>query len=111
MTQLRCVAGNAHKRMEPGSGGDLAIVGSAFGVNEHVWIHVGVSGILTGAAPQKVQSHIVGDAKQPALRVRDRSHVRRCLDRFDQRLLHHVLAIDDRAGHARAIAMSLLSGP
>jgi hypothetical protein len=28
-------------------------------------------------------------------------------DRLDDRFLHHVLAVDDRAGHARAVAMQL----
>src|SRR5580700_201996 len=92
--------------MEAGSG-DLAVVGGVCGVNKHVWVLVGTGAILPSAAPQKVQSRIVGDAKQPALRMCDWSRVRQRLDRLDQRLLHHVLAIDDGAGHARAVAMQL----
>ncbi len=95
-----------HERMEAGSG-NLAVAGDVCGVNKHVRILLGADAILPGASPQKVQSRIVGDAKQPALRMCDRSGVWQCLDRLDQRLLHHVLAIDDRTGHACAVAMQL----
>jgi hypothetical protein len=92
--------------MEAGSG-DLAVVGDVCGVNKHVWVLVGTVAIPPSAAPQKVQGRVMGDTKQPTLRMRDRSRVRQRLDRLDQRLLHHVLAIDDRAGHACAVAMQL----
>ena len=44
-------------------GGDLAIVRAACGVNDHIRVLLGVGGVLAGAAPQKVQCRIVGDAK------------------------------------------------
>ena len=83
------------------------VVGDVCGVNEHVRVLVGAGAIRPGAAAQEVQSRIVGDAKQPAFRMCNRPHGGQGLDRLDQRFLHHVLAIDDRAGHARAVAVQL----
>ena len=57
------------------------------------------------AAAQEIQRRVVGDAEQPALDVGERAGMREGLDRLDQRLLQHVLAVDHRAGHAGAIAM------
>src|SRR5216683_1474327 len=56
---------------------------------------------------QKVQRRIVSDAKQPSLEIGDRSGLRKSIDRLYQRFLDHVLAIDDRARHARAVTMEL----
>jgi len=45
------------------------------------------------------------DAKQPRLDVADCRCVRKGLDRFKQRLLHDILAINAGADQARAIAV------
>ncbi len=51
----------------------------------------------------------MGDAKQPPLKVGNRSRLGERLDRLHERFLDHVLAIDDRTRHARAVAMQLRS--
>src|SRR6478736_4579830 len=48
---------------------------------------------------------MVGDAEQPALRIGDRPGRRRRLHRLQHGFLNHILAIDDRAGHPRAVAV------
>jgi hypothetical protein len=47
----------------------------------------------------------VRNAEQPALDIGDRSRRREGLDRLDEGILHDVLAVDDRACHAGAIAV------
>ena len=96
----------AHQGAQAGGGG-LAAVDLAVGIGDHVEILVGTDILLARAAAQEIQRRVVGDAEQPALRMGDRAGVGKRLDRLGHRLLQHVLAIDDRAGHAGAIAMQL----
>ena len=84
------------------SGGDCWI-------DDHVRILVDARGLLSGAAAQKVQCRVVGDAKQPAFRMGDRFRLRESLDRLHQRFLDHILSVDDRAGHAGAVTMQFRS--
>ena len=95
-----------HEGAQTGDG-DLTVVRGACGVNDHVGILVRAGCVPSGAVAQKVQCRIVGDTKQPALRVNDRSGIGQHFERLDDRFLHHVLSVDDRAGHARAVAMQL----
>jgi len=95
-----------HEGAQTGDG-DLTVVRGACGVNDHVGILVRAGCVPSGAVAQKVQCRIVGDTKQPALRVNDRSGIGQRFERLDDRFLHHVLSVDDRAGHARAVAMQL----
>jgi hypothetical protein len=64
------------------------------------------------AAAEEIECRVMSDAKEPAFRPLDRragSWVVGCprLDRFGQRILHDIFAIDYRSGHPRAIAMEL----
>src|SRR5882724_4395493 len=84
---------------------DLAILDLVPRGRDHLGILVCMPGLLARAPPQEVQGRVVGDAKQPALRVGDRPGCRRRLHRLQHGFLHHVLAVDDRAGHPCAVAM------
>ena len=97
-----------HESAQAG-GCDLAIAGGDCWIDDHVRILVDASGLLSGAAAQKVQRRIVGDAKQPAFRMGNRLRLRKGLDRLHQRFLDHILAVDDRAGHPGAVTMQFRS--
>ena len=47
----------------------------------------------------------MGDTKQPTLKTVDPDAIGARADGLDKRVLHHILAIDRRSGHAGAIAM------
>jgi hypothetical protein len=97
-----------HESAQAG-GCDLAISDGRCWIDDHFGILVDADGLLSGAAAQKVQRRIVGDAKQPAFRMGNRLRLRKSLDRLHQRLLDHILAVDDRAGHAGAVTMQFRS--
>ncbi|BCH09237.1 hypothetical protein MesoLj131c_34950 [Mesorhizobium sp. 131-3-5] len=97
--------GKAHESMQP-RGSGLAIDGGIRRVGDHVQILVGI-GLFASAAAQEIERRIVGDAKQPAFRVGNRAGNGQGLDRLGQRLLQHILAIEDRAGHAGTVAVQL----
>ncbi len=88
-------------------GGELAILRGACFISDHVGILVGMCGRAPGAAAEKIERCVVGDAEHPAFRVSYLSRIGERLDRLDDRLLHHILAVDDGAGHARAVPMQL----
>lgn len=88
-------------------GDDLAIVDAVDGIGDHVRILIRVNGGEARAAAQKIQRRIVRDAKQPPLRIGGRAGAVVSFERLHERILHHVLAIDHRAGHARAVAVQL----
>jgi hypothetical protein len=85
----------------------LVIVGGGFRIDHHVGILIRAVELLPRAAAKKIQRRIVGDTKQPALGGDDRSRFCECLKRFQERFLNHILSVDDRAGHTRAVAMQL----
>ena len=76
-------------------------------ISNHIHVLVRVRGRLARAAPQIIERRVMGDPKQPAFRVLDRSGAWQRFDRLHERVLHHILTVDDRAGHARAVAMQL----
>lgn len=86
--------------------GRLAIVHGGYGIGDHFRFLVGLDGISPGAT-QEIERGIVRDAEQPTLRPGDGSCLGQRLDRPQQRLLQEVLAVDDGAGHAGAIAVQL----
>ncbi len=57
--------------------------------------------------PQLVQRAVVGDAEQPGAERRHLVHLRQQVVGAGQGLLHDVLAVGHRAGHARAVAVQL----
>jgi hypothetical protein len=59
------------------------------------------------SAAEEIERRVVRDAEEPTLDLRNELQLRHRLQRFHHRVLHHVLAVDGRAGHARAIAMQL----
>jgi hypothetical protein len=73
-------------------------------VNDHVGILVRAGCVPSGAVAQKVNAALAIRNSQPSgfslIRCRQRW-------RLHERVLHHILAVDDRAGHARAVAMQL----
>jgi hypothetical protein len=84
---------------------DLAILDGVPYGRDHVQILVRMLGLLARPSAQEVQSRMVGDAKQPTLRIGDRPCRRRRLHHLQHGFLNHVLAIDDGAGHPRAVAV------
>ena len=97
----------AHQCAQAGGGG-LAALDLAVGIGERLQrIVIGLDDRLAGSTAQVIQRRVVGDAEQPALGIGQRAGVREGLDRFDQGLLQHVLAVDHRARHAGAIAVQL----
>ena len=66
--------------------------------------------LLPVAAAQEIQRGVVRDAEQPALRIDRRDRLQR-FHRLDQRILQHILTVDDRADHAGAVAMQFRSHP
>ena len=98
----------AHEGPQAG-GRDLAVLHVGKRVDDHVHILIGAAGVLPSAAAQMIKRGIVRDAKQPAFRIGDRSGRGKGFDRLHQRFLDHILAVDDRAGHAGAVAMQLRS--
>ena len=95
----------AHQGAQAGGRG-LAALDRAVGIGDRLQRLVAVlDALAAGAAAQEIQRRVVGDAEQPALDVGERAGMREGLDRLDQRLLQHVLAVDHRARHAGAIAV------
>jgi hypothetical protein len=86
---------------------DLMIANGIRRISNHIHVLVRMRGVLARPPPQIVERRVVGDAKHPALRVFNRSSARQGFDRLHQRFLDHVLAVDDRAGHARTVAVQL----
>jgi hypothetical protein len=84
---------------------DLTIVHGVSGVGKHLQILIGTSSVMATAAPQKVERGVVSNSKQPASQIRDRWSVGQSLDRLQERLLDHILAINHRAGHPRAVTV------
>jgi len=64
-----------------------------------------MDGLVAPPSAQKIQRRVVSDTKQPSIEIGDWSGVRERIDCLHQRLLDHVLAINNRARHARAVAM------
>jgi hypothetical protein len=96
----------AHESPEA-DGGILAVFHRRGRISDHVPFSFHLAGVLTRAAAQQVERRVMRDAKEPRFGIVDRRERRIGLDRLDQRLLHRVFAIDDRAGHPGAIAMEL----
>ena len=93
-----------HEGAKAGAG-DMPAVGAAGRVFDGRYVGFGHDGPFPIAPAQMVLGGIVGDAKQPVLRLFDRDAAVERLQRLDQRLLHDVLAVDHRTGHAGAVAM------
>src|SRR5262245_60561655 len=66
-----------------------------------------MSGLEPSPASNEVECGIVRDAKDPPFWVFDGACGRKRFNRLDHRILKNVFAVDDRAGHPRAIAMEL----
>jgi len=62
---------------------------------------------MPGAATEEVDRFIVGNAEEPGLRLGNPSLAGERLNRFGQRILQDVLAVDNRTGYAGAVAMQL----
>src|SRR4051812_16507001 len=60
---------------------------------------------VPGPAAKQVEARIVGDAKQPALKIVHPGALGSCAQRFDEGILQYVLAIDRRSRHACAVTM------
>jgi hypothetical protein len=88
---------------------DLAVGHGAGQGGDHVQIFIGVGSVVARAPAQEIECRIVSDPKQPPFRIVQRFGPRGGLDRLEECLLKHVLAVDDRARHARAIAVQLRS--
>src|SRR5262249_62037392 len=63
--------------------------------------------VLVLVASQEVHGGIVRDVKEPRPERRRLLHLAEREVRLRQRVLHHVLAVEHRAGHARAVAVEL----
>ena len=78
--------------------------------NHHVCNHLHLRGridVPVLVPPQEIHRGVVRDAKQPGAKRRRRLHFRQRVPGFGQRVLHHVLAVEHRASHARAIPVQL----
>ena len=84
---------------------DLPSVGGVGGIDNHLEILVGGDRLSPPAAAQEIDRGVVRDAEEPALRVVHRGVVG--FDCLDDGILNGVLAVDDRPGHAGAIAVEL----
>jgi len=76
----------------------------------HVRDHLHVAGridVPVLVTPEKIHRGVVRDAKEPGTERRRRLHFREHVPGLGQRVLHHVLAVEDRAGHACAVAVEL----
>ena len=60
---------------------------------------------IPGPVAQEIEARVVGDAKQPALEIIDPGALRSRLKGLDEGILQHILAVDRRSRHARAVAM------
>ena len=76
-------------------------------IRDHVDLIARSQRFLPVTASQKIQSGVVSDAKQPAFGIADGTRGSKRVQRLDHRILQHVLAVNGRADHARAIAMQL----
>ena len=93
-----------HEGTQAGAG-DLAAGDDVDGIGNHVHFLARPQRFLTVAPPQEIQRSVVRDPEQPAFGIADPACSRKRLHRLDQGILQHVLAVDHRADHARAIAM------
>ena len=93
-----------HEGAQAGAG-DLAAQDVIGRVGNHVHLLAQLECLLAVALAQKIQRGVVRDPEQPSPRVADCAGGCERLHRLDQRILQHVLAVDHRADHARAIAM------
>ena len=84
----------------------VQVIGDDDLVNKQLDIVVRHNGIVPLLGPQMIERRIVRDAKQPAFEVAY-GRIWQGVERLCQRILNDVLAIDDRTGHAGAIAMEL----
>ena len=75
-----------------------------FGAIGYVRNDIHVSSFI---ASQKVHSGVVGDAEEPWFQVRRLPHLAERVIGLCQGVLDDVLAVEDRTGHASAIAMKL----
>jgi hypothetical protein len=74
-------------------------------VNDHVHLRWSPQRLLAVAPAQEIQRGVVRDPEQPAFGMADIAGISLRLHRLDQRILQHIFAVDDRADHARAVAM------
>ena len=94
--KLRRLAAAASLASAPAEGSSIVVMSASV-----------MRDLLPLAPAQMVLRGIVGDAKQPLLGTLDRGVAVERLQRLQHRLLHDVLAVDHRAGHAGAVAMQL----
>ncbi len=85
--------------------GNLAACDGIGRIGNHVHLLARSERFLPVAAAQEIQRGVLRDPKQPPPRIADGAGGRQRLDRLDQRILQHILAVNHRACHARAIAM------
>ncbi len=88
-------------------GGDLMLVHDRDGIGHRIRIVIGMQRAQPAATPEKIQRGVVDDPEHPALHIDDGARGRKRLDRFQHRVLNHVLAVDRRAGHARGVTVQL----
>src|SRR5580700_2401352 len=95
-----------HERAKTHGGGLLILIGGIRSGN-HVEGLVRLHHRTAGAATEKIERSVVGDAEQPAFRVVDDTDTGQGGKGFNQCVLDNILAIDGRAGHAGAVSMEL----
>lgn len=100
--------GQPHESTEA-AGGNLPIAGGIHRIDHHLNILVGAGDLASRAATQKIEPGVMSDSKQPTLRICDRCGLSKRLDRFHERFLQHVFAIDD--GPCQACAVAMQFGP
>jgi hypothetical protein len=110
MTQLRCAGGRPrearhrqlhHLLLRDGVAGIGRRIGGAVAHRVQRLAHARL------VAPQMIQSAVVRDAEQPGAERRHLVHLRQQVIGAGQGLLHDVLAVRHRAGHARTVAVQL----
>lgn len=67
-------------------------------------------GVLPAVALQEVERRVVCDAEDPRAKRRDLRREAQRVERFGERVLNDLFALDDRAGETRAAAKGCAAG-